>query len=106
MKPVYFLLAVMCFLLVAGCTPRVTQPTGWCVKYDLAWKVEKNIPAMTICVCTEEIFSGLNAALAALTSFPDSILQVDQVKPEDCGPTAKPVATNDGDAEVKDLLTR
>lgn len=104
MKPLYFMLAVMCFLLVVACAPRVTVPKDWCVKYELRWSAEKNLPDMTLCVCTEDILVGLQAALNGLMSFPDNIEIGGVVLPKNCGPTARPAPVNDGDEAVKELL--
>ena len=100
------IISIVIAIAIVGCVPMVTQPKDLCVKYSFAWNADKNIPKMTVCVCTEEIFPGLKAALDMLTSFPDDIKQIDQVPPSECKPDAEKVPVNDGDASVKELLSQ
>ena len=92
--------------LAVSCTPNIVIPKDFCVKYELSWdKATANIPEQIECVCTADLYTGLDAVLKELVSFPDKIEIIGVVAPSDCGVTKKPVV-NEGDTEAKELLSR
>lgn len=105
MKTVYLFIAIMCFFVLGACTPKVIIPSGYCVQYAVSWDAEKNIPEQNLCVCTEDVFTGLTDALGALMSFPDTIEMGEVVLPAKCT-TPKPATTNTTDEGVKKLLSQ
>ena len=105
-KTMMLIIAVCSFcLLLTGCVPKVVLPKNLCVKYELAWAEATHVPSQTACVCTEDVYVGLDAVLQTLVSFPDTITLKGVMIPSECKPDADKKPINDGDSEVKELLT-
>ena len=98
------ILFVMALMLV-GCVPHIVVAKDMCVRYEASWLPEKNILPQTLCVCTADVFTGLESALSTMLSQPDTIEIAGIVLPKDCSKPQNPIV-NEGDAEVKDMLTR
>jgi hypothetical protein len=98
-------ISIVLAIAIVGCVPKVVLPKDLCVKYELAWHTSPAaIPTQTACVCTEDVYVGLDAILDTLVSFPDTITLKGIMAPSECKPDAEKVTVNDGDAEVKALL--
>lgn len=93
-------------IAIVGCVPKVVLPKDLCVKYELAWAEATHVPSQTACVCTEDVYVGLDAVLQTLVSFPDTITLKGVMIPSECKPDAEKKVINDGDAEVKGLLSQ
>jgi len=98
-------------ILMMGCaTTELKLPRDYCARFRLEWAPENNVPAQTICVCTEDLWPGLEAALGALISRPKDIYPTGIVEPADCGkdlPQLKTSAPPPGtDPDVEAMLTR
>lgn len=99
-------ISIVFAIAIVGCTPKVILPKDLCVKYELSWAEATHIPSQTACVCTEDVYVGLDAILDTLVSFPDTITLKGVMAPSECKPDAEKVTVNDGDAEVKSLLNQ
>ena len=71
--------------ILTACTmPKVKIPTDWCVRFEARWEPEKQIEPKNICICTDDLWPGLIAAIDAMTSKPDWVEPTGTVMPEDC----------------------
>jgi len=100
-------ISIVIAIAIVGCVPKVVLPKDLCVKYELAWNTSPAaIPTQTACVCTEDVYVGLDAVLQTLVSFPDTITLKGIMPPSECKPDAEKVPVNEGDEEVKNLLNK
>jgi len=97
-----YLVIVLAMVMLTACVPpKVIMSKDMCVKYEATWLPEKAIPAATVCVCTEDVYTGLVSALTTMVSMPDTIELKGVMVPADC--VVKDKTANVPDS-VKDVL--
>lgn len=97
-----YVLMLTLMLTMFSCTPHVTLAHDLCVKFKVSWDAPSPLPPSTLCVCTADIFIGLEAALSTMVSVPPNIEIEGVSTPEDCQ-KKEPVAPVD--PTVKKLLS-
>ena len=102
MKRLFLLVAVM-GLLACSCAglPKITLAPDSCLRYENSWAAEKQIPPVTLCVCSEDVFTAVDAAISTFVSRPDKIEIQALGEKNVC---RAPVSEVPGNEDVKDFL--
>lgn len=98
----YLVIVIVALMLVSCVPPKVTMANDLCVRYELSWLPEKQLPTKTICVCEEDVFPGLVASIESFMSFPDGIKITGAPTKAECGAVDKTANVPD---EMKGILT-
>lgn len=104
MKRIY-LLAILVGILAVGCAgfPKITLAPDRCLRYENSWDAEKAIPPVTLCVCSEDVFTSVEAAISTFVSRPDKIEIQALGEKNVC---RVPVSEVPGNEDVKELLSK
>lgn len=99
------ILVAIALIVLPGCAgfPQIKIAPNRCLLYENSWAPEKGIPAVDLCVCQEDIFPAVEAAIQTFVSRPDVITLKAIDDKSVCKPKPEPVPGNE---DVKELLTQ